>query len=225
MGEHSMSDPAFENATKRRDSLASEINDLQQTIDSKKRELSKVDTFINEWKLYASGPIPDDLAVSKAASSLRANIQFPQNPPKEKVGEVVRALIKARQHPISRNMLFKALQVEGIHLQGKDPVMVLSTMLWRMSDQFARLNGYGYWNADEDYPPANYVAPARSAPEAKKDDSEYVRREPTSSLSSYRLLQLSVMRWVIAIYLNLLWRRRRDTPTAQFHNSISSGRL
>lgn len=44
----------------------------------------------------------------------------------------------------------------GLVINGKDPQMVLSTMLWRKRDQVARVNGGGYWLAEVPNEAAGY---------------------------------------------------------------------
>jgi hypothetical protein len=85
------------------------------------------------------------------------------NPKKEDIAHLVREMISERQKPMSRNAIFAALEGSNIHLKGKDPKMILSTMLWRMPKQFVRLQGHGYWLADKPYEPAGYVPQGRAS--------------------------------------------------------------
>ena len=55
-----------------------------------------------------------------------------------------------------RKALLKAVTERGIILSGKDPEMVLSTMMWRMQDEFVRLPRWGYWLKNRPYEPAEY---------------------------------------------------------------------
>lgn len=82
----------------------------------------------------------------------------PKNPDRTEVVEKAVEIIRARQRPMSRKALFEALTDVGMEIRGKDPEMVLSTMLWRSKDRIVRLPTYGYWVADESYPEADYVS-------------------------------------------------------------------
>ena len=57
---------------------------------------------------------------------------------------------------MSRSDLFKSLADRGIVLHGKNPEVVLSTMLWRMKSEIVRLQPYGYWVADKPFEKAGY---------------------------------------------------------------------
>ena len=97
------------------------------------------------------------------------------NLPKEAIGEFARDLIRGKNAPVTRNGLFLALGLAGITLQGTDPKMVLSTMMWRMSkpgDPFVRLGKLGYWLADQDYEPAGYKANSRLEEQGKVNTAE-----------------------------------------------------
>jgi hypothetical protein len=72
------------------------------------------------------------------------------------VAEAAREIISEAGEPVMRDVLYFLLAERGIHIHGKDPRMVLSTMLWRTNDQVVRLKGGGYWLADMPYEPAGY---------------------------------------------------------------------
>ena len=66
-----------------------------------------------------------------------------------------------------REELFPALIEKGFVIEGNDPHMVLSTMLWRMKDKakIVRLRGGGYWLADRPLPePGGFFAEPEDAP-------------------------------------------------------------
>lgn len=78
-----------------------------------------------------------------------------------------------------RKELFNALAKEGLVIHGKDPEMVLSTMLWRASDTIVRLPPHGYWPKDTPFSPAQYdpdfdalFGPASTEPEGEIDDGD-----------------------------------------------------
>ena len=133
--------------------MAGQVNLLQQSLDECKREIARIDAFLKDWAMYAA--IGDD-TLPLIGGGPQAETK-PENPPKEEVGKVVRMLIERRGRPIARDLLLDALEAEGIELKGKVPKMVLSTMLWRMGDQFVRLKDFGYWLKEKPFPPANYA--------------------------------------------------------------------
>ncbi|WP_375598313.1 hypothetical protein [Devosia sp. Naph2] len=83
-----------------------------------------------------------------------------RNPKKEEVAKVAREIIEEAGHPLNRGDLFQRLQSKGIDLQGANPQMVLSTMLWRAGEKagIVRLkrSGGGYWLKERPWPDAGY---------------------------------------------------------------------
>ena len=162
-----MTDVALANAQKRRDEIAAKINQLSQEVESLRREISGVDQFIATWHLYASNKVPVVGHTGSPQHSQRgalpippppvSAIPSPKNPSRDDVGRKAWELIGTHGRPIPRTELFMLLGKEGIHIYGKDPEMVLSTMMWRMQEHFIRIPKFGYWKKNEPYPPANYV--------------------------------------------------------------------
>ena len=78
----------------------------------------------------------------------------PNNPDKSVVVDKALEIIRQQGEPMGRKALFNALAESGIVLEGTDPQMVLSTMLWRSKERIVRLVPFGYWPAGVEYPPA-----------------------------------------------------------------------
>lgn len=164
-----MTDAAIANAQKRRDEIAARINQLSQEVETLRREIAGVDQFIATWHLYASNSAP---AVGHTGSPHHSQrgalpippppppvsaIPSPKNPSRDDVGRAAWGLMGTLGRPIPRTELFALLAKEGIHIYGKDPEMVLSTMMWRMQEHFVRIPKFGYWKKNEPYPSAGYV--------------------------------------------------------------------
>jgi hypothetical protein len=79
-----------------------------------------------------------------------------RNSKKEEVADAAYEIIRERGEPVSRSDLYKELIARGLRIEGSDPEMVLSTMLWRMKDRVVRLKSGGYWLADEKNEAAGY---------------------------------------------------------------------
>lgn len=67
-GNIGMADDALNNAQARQDVLAAEINSLQQKLDERRRELTRVAAFIAEWHSFAGTSPPDAKPVIAAAT-------------------------------------------------------------------------------------------------------------------------------------------------------------
>jgi len=85
------------------------------------------------------------------------------NPSRTKVADTAVAVIMDLKRPVPRNELFAEVTKRGIQINGIDPLMVFSTMLWRERERVIRIRGYGYWVADQAYPPAGFL-PDREQP-------------------------------------------------------------
>jgi hypothetical protein len=158
-----MADPALNTAQARLANAKTEILDLQKSLERLQARLkgledekNKLTWFIATWHEMAGiqAPAMEEPAENVPVSASRKR---PKNPDREHVADVAREIIRERGHPVSRKDLFDALAARGLSIEGKDPEMVLSTMLWRTKDKIVRLPNFGYWLTDEDYTPAEYV--------------------------------------------------------------------
>ena len=152
-----MIEKVLENAERKRDSLAAEINSLAQRMEELKRDITILDDWISRWHEFAGkdetaagAPESHELAPPAARSARTKG-----NPSKEEVAAKVKELILERGLPIARNDLFEALKSLGIIIRGADPKVVLGTMLWR-TDDIIRLRGHGYWLKIRPFEPAGY---------------------------------------------------------------------
>jgi hypothetical protein len=87
----------------------------------------------------------------------RAILPRVENPNRAIVADMALGLIREIGRPLPRSELFQALSSRGLRLEGKDPLMIFSTMLWRERARIIRLNGFGYWPTGEAFPPAGYT--------------------------------------------------------------------
>lgn len=162
-----MSDPALQYAQIAREALATEINALNQKLEQARARLAEVDAFIRAWHDFAKkGERTDNIHPVEIASSPDSEPRpparkRPKNPPRDLVGDRVEEILRGWGQPANRKEIYNELRNVGVHIQGSDPEMVLSTMLWRMRDRFIRLKGFGYWIASEPFAPASYDPAAR----------------------------------------------------------------
>ncbi|HVV78557.1 MAG TPA: hypothetical protein VHD59_02940 [Pseudolabrys sp.] len=145
------SDPAFVNAQERRDTIVSELSLAQQKVDELRKELARVDQFLRDWRAFA-GEIEEEPEFAMTADSPPVG----KNPDKQLIGDLAEASMVTKGRPIPRRELMEDLKKNGVFLHGKNPDMILSTMMWRMQDRFVRIPGFGYWFRDEIYTPAKY---------------------------------------------------------------------
>ena len=136
-----------------------EISRIKSKIGDSERELGRLRAFVETWHELAGTP-PSALDTHAAFLSEFLDTEpkkiRPRNPDRELVVNSALEIIIERGKPQTRRELFDALTERGIEILGKDPEMVLSTMLWRSKDQIVRLPPHGYWPKDRIYRPALY---------------------------------------------------------------------
>jgi len=157
-----MSDKALENAETLRTQLLQRKRELLNEILQIEDQLASADRFVAAWYDFAGleRPKPVDNFSTKADTKEErahsAPVRRPKNSDKVLVANVAREIIKERNEPVSRSDLYVELVKRGMVIDGKDPEMVLSTMLWRMQDRIVRLPTGGYWLKEQNWPPAGY---------------------------------------------------------------------
>lgn len=149
-----MPDRAVENAKAMKDQLLARKRRLLAELQDIDDQIGRIDAFVKDWHLFAESDPESavdklaDVNANKAATSQPVKRKATGNSRKEDVAAAARYVILERGVPIMRDELYDLLTAQGMVIQGKDPQMVLSTMLWRMRDQIARVKGGGYWPAD-----------------------------------------------------------------------------
>lgn len=149
-----MSDRALANAEAKRNQLVERKRALLIELTDIDEQVGQIDRFIKAWHAFAEDEPQkavenlSDSGANKTATSEPVNKKVTGNSRKEDVAAAAREVILERGAPIMRDELFDLLMERGLVIQGKNPQMVLSTMLWRMREQIARVKGGGYWPAD-----------------------------------------------------------------------------
>jgi hypothetical protein len=146
-----MSDDAIANALSKRADLESRIVKAEEVIKRSKAQILEINRFIKQWEKF-SGRAADDIQPAKSLpydadfSRSQPTAEAAGNPKKETVAEAAIHILEKVGKPMSRAELYTALQADGVRIQGANPEMVLSTMLWRTRDAFGihRLKSGGY---------------------------------------------------------------------------------
>lgn len=90
------------------------------------------------------------------ATELPSATERTKNPNRRDVADQALHLISKAGRPLRRRELFERLTAAGVTINGKDPEMVLGTMLYR-DDRIVRLRNHGYWPKAVPYDPAFYI--------------------------------------------------------------------
>lgn len=129
------------------------ILDAQAYINRLSDEAAAIDDWIEMWHRLTGTPMNPTGAERIENTAKNPKQKRPVNPTRSAVVDAALEIIHERGKPQSRRALFDALVTRGFDIQGKDPEMVLSTMLWRSKDRIERLAPFGYWPAGEPYEP------------------------------------------------------------------------
>jgi len=154
-----MSDAALETARARLKNAIDEIAKLEadaETIRNRqaqiRAEIDKLNSFIAIWYEMAGQQPPESAELRVNSVDTDARRSRPRNPDRTYVANMAVSIIRDAGRPLSRRELFDQLSQQGISIQGKDPEMVLSTMLWREKNIIQRIPSEGYWPAGETPP-------------------------------------------------------------------------
>lgn len=155
-----MEDVALKAALERWNRVKQDISSLRNKIAGEQAQLARLeeesadlDDWIAKWHEFVGRPIPPTAAERIENTRILTKQKRPKNPDKEIVVDEALQIIHDRGEPQSRRQLYDALAKRGLVLRGKDPEMVLSTMLWRSQDRIERLVPFGYWPAGVPYQP------------------------------------------------------------------------
>jgi hypothetical protein len=158
-------DAAFQNALARREHARERIlkinEKLSELIDSRTKlvsEFERADAFLDTWYEMAGVQNPKYVERKESTSSTVVAQQpekRPINPNRRDVTLKAVEYIRNEGRPLSRSEIYERLIASGVEIYGKNPEMVLSTMLWRTKDLIRRLRGGGYWPVGDPPPPGH----------------------------------------------------------------------
>jgi hypothetical protein len=160
-----MSDKALENAEMQRAQLLEQRAALREQLVLVEGKLASAERFIYDWHQYAG--TAESAFANTPATPRRMVAEYEpgtwipkkrRNTKKEIVAAEARQIIEERKVVMSRTDLFNELVARGCIIEGSEPEMVLSTMLWRTKDthHVIHLRNVGYWLAELSWLPAMY---------------------------------------------------------------------
>ncbi len=155
-----MTDKALDNAKALKLRGNQEIERLEREMRIWRDRIAMADQFIDQWNAFASGeavnPMESASSQENKPEPSRARKKAIRNSKKEDVAAAALEIIRERGEPVSRSDLYAALIERGFIIEGTDPEMVLSTMLWRMMKLIVRLKSGGYWERGKIAPEHGY---------------------------------------------------------------------
>lgn len=150
-----MSDSGIVAALKKRREIEQRIVKTQARIKAFKTQLSEVNAFISQWEKFSGKSAPELPDESLAQNETSTEVDTAAgNSSKEEVAKAARVVLHSADGPMSRAELYKRLVFHGLRIRGKNPEMVLSTMLWRAGKDagIVRLKSGGYALAERTNP-------------------------------------------------------------------------
>ncbi|RYG91057.1 MAG: hypothetical protein EON58_19000 [Alphaproteobacteria bacterium] len=164
-------DSAISNALKRREELASELEEIDQFLTLYRRfageevgalqpSVVTVDTPAatgeqKEEEESVDADAPPSLASRKRGWS------------KDALRPHIEEAIRSTGKPLTRGQILRALDAKEIPVGGGyDRSKNMGTIMWRLRDRFVSLQGFGYWFRNEPYPPADYPGDELNTPES-----------------------------------------------------------
>lgn len=164
-----MSDKAIEAAKSKREQLLNGRKMLKTQLQEIDRELADTENFILKWHQFAGEEIGENENIVITSDERHTGpspvLGAPRrkatgNSKKEDVAAEARRIIDERGEPVPRTDLYRELVARDYTIEGSDPEMVLSTMLWRAGKAAGVIRlkkGGGYWKAEEDWPDSGYL--------------------------------------------------------------------
>lgn len=143
-----MADNAYENALNERKALEGQKKNIDQRI-------AEIDLFLKLYQSFEGSPgasgsqMPQHVVPSILSNThiISADVTAPK-PAKgltqDQFNEVVRDIIVANGHPMSRRQILEAFHRRQIHIGGSDEHKNISTKLWKAREHFVKLGG-AYW--------------------------------------------------------------------------------
>lgn len=150
-----MSDPAILSALKKRQELEERIAKTERRIKTFKSQITEINSFISTWEKFSGRPAPKLMLANPSQNETDSGNELDlTNSSKEDVAAEAREILEKYNEPMSRSELYKKLTSRGLRITGKNPEMVLSTMLWRAGKDvgIVRLKTGGYFLAERTNP-------------------------------------------------------------------------
>lgn len=165
-----MSGDVLINAKTKRKQLLARKAELRREREAVDAQLQDVEKFLALYSTFSKGEqehLPN-FGTESGPESPRL-IRARTNSDKEDVADAARVVIARHGQPVMRADLFRELIELGLKIDGKDPEMVLSTMLWRQKDKVVRLKkGGGYWLPERPWEPAGYEPTEEALEQARR---------------------------------------------------------
>jgi len=140
--------------------LDATIADLKRIRENLHTQLAKVEAAIAKAEdlnreLANLGPEAAAAIEAELESTPRkdtAGTRVRNQIPPRKIAELARDVILSAGKPLKRSTIVELLEVQGVHLAGKDKNKNLGTILWRHPEMFVTLDNLGYWPKDAPLP-------------------------------------------------------------------------
>lgn len=145
---------AIEQLDKEREAVRERLEQLDLSLDSLRKSYNVLVALERTQPVENVEPtVKVRRPIRLKQSILQKNGRSSDNPDKREVAAKVAAILMDSDRPMLRSDILEKLKDMGVVINGKDPEMVLSTMLWRVGSEFCIENekGKGYFIEGKDY--------------------------------------------------------------------------
>lgn len=145
-----MGDTALQEALQRKNEIEKELKDINEFIALYKR-LFRKGTEGETGSLFPGVATPESPSVSAPALKRRGNL------PRSEIGRIAKDIILRHGAPMTRGELLEALAKEGVEIVAADRSKSMGTIMWRLREDFANIEGHGYWPRTVPCPAVGYT--------------------------------------------------------------------
>lgn len=144
---------AIDQLVAERDAVKERLDHLDESLDSLRKSYNVLAALERNQPVDNLEIAPRPRKPIKLKRMKTFHVVSVKNPDKSEVAAQVAAMLMDSDKPLSRREIFDRLTENGVEIKGKDPEMVLSTMLWRAGEEFNIENrkGVGYVLKGKDY--------------------------------------------------------------------------
>lgn len=141
---------------KTRAQVAERLKATEEQAQALRKQLAALDTALAVAQSYEDGTQNVSVPEFELPQESTQPRKRPRNPSHEEVGDAALAILAKADKPMSRADLFEEVTKTGLNIQGQDPQVVFSTMMWRERERVVNLKRFGYWPIDKPYERAGY---------------------------------------------------------------------
>lgn len=145
-----MGDTALQEALQRKAEIEKELRDINEFIALYKR-------LFRRGAEGKTGNLFPGVATSESSQVHSSAVKRRGNLPRSEIGRIAKDVILRHGAPMTRGELLEALAKEGVEIVAADRSKSMGTIMWRLREDFANIEGHGYWPRTVPCPAVGYT--------------------------------------------------------------------